>query len=557
MAAIAPAGALAEDPADLILRNGAIYTVDADNPTATAIAIAKGRIVAVGNDDAIAKYRKSGAREIDLGGKFVLPGFIDSHTHITEGGDYASGVQLRDAKTLAEVQSRVAAYAKAHPDKKWILGEAWSYGYPDMPGSAPTKEMLDKIVSDRPVFLSSGMAHAGWTNSRALELAAVTASTPNPRGGEFVRDASGAPTGWLKEDGALNLLRNAIPRDAKPTIAESMSAAMKEAARVGVTRLVSAGGDWEALPLLGDWEAKKKLTVRFSISEWAFPSKVDDAYIKKVEDGRARYHSDWLRTGAIKFIEDGVIESHTGFLPDGYTDRPEEKGMSFWDAQTQKELVIRLNKLGFQVYTHAIGDGAIHQTLDAYEAAEQAGAPPDLRDRIEHYEAPYPADIDRLVRLNVVASMQPAMIYPKDQWMGMEGIWQRYAGDKRFKTAFPIRSVIAKGGHVAFGTDWPIIDLNPLFGIRDAVLRQSVDGEPKAGWLPSERITVAQAIKGYTLDSAWAAHREKDEGSIAVGKLADIIILSDDLTKMDPAHLQEAKVLTTIVGGRIVYQAEK
>jgi predicted amidohydrolase YtcJ len=311
------------------------------------------------------------------------------------------------------------------------------------------------------------------------------------------------------------------------------------------------------LPVLAEFEAQGALLSRVSISERVWqPSQVDDAFVQKVLAGRARYHSDWLTTGAIKFIEDGVVESHTAFLPEGYADAPNEKGISFWTAEQQTAAVIRLTKLGFQIYTHAIGDGAIHQTLDAYEAAEAAGAPKDLRNRIEHFEAPYASDIPRLVRLGVIASIQPVMIYPKDQWMGMEGMWQRYSGDDRATRAYPIRSILAAGGRIAFGTDWPVVELNPLLGIRNAVVRQSYDGEPKGGWMPREKITVAEAIKAYTLDSAYAAHRETHEGSITPGKLADFVILSDDLTVMDPDKINTTKVLTTMVGGKVVYQAE-
>lgn len=197
---------------------------------------------------------------------------------------------------------------------------------------------------------------------------------------------------------------------------------MREAAKYGVTRLASAGGDWDTLPILAEWERDGKLLVLFSISDWIMPGMLDDKLVQALLDGRAHYHSDWVRTGAVKFVEDGVIESHTGYMPGGYVDDRKEKGMSFWEAQKQQAAVIKLSYLGFQVYTHAIGDRAIRQTLDAYEAADRAGAPQDWRPRIEHYEAPYPADIDRLARLKVIASMQPAMIYPYDQWMGREGL---------------------------------------------------------------------------------------------------------------------------------------
>jgi predicted amidohydrolase YtcJ len=546
-----PAGA---EPADLILRNADIYTVDVSNPHASAFAVAGEHFLAVGSDADMSAFKGPKTRELDLHGAFVLPGFVDSHTHIHEGGEYVTGVQLRDARTLAEVQKRVAAYEKAHPEKKWIIGEAWSYGYPDMPKGEPTKDMLDAVVTDRPVILGSGMAHAGWVNSKAFEVLNITAATPNPKGGEFVRDSKGNPTGWLKES-AWEAVRSRAPAETDADRREFMRNAMEEAARVGVTRLVSCGGDWDYLPILAEWERQGKLLTRFSISQWANVDGMNDEYYRSIAEGHERYQSDWVRADAVKFIADGVIESHTAYMPDGYTDMPKEKGDDFWNADVQRQAVVKLNSMGIQVYTHAIGDGAIRQTLDAYEASVKELGERDLRNRIEHYESPYPADIDRLVRLRVIASMQPAMIYPKDQWMGMEGLWQKYAGDKRMLVAFPIHSVLSKGGTVAFGTDWPIVDLNPILGIRNAVVRQSYDGEPPDGWVPAEKITMQQAIAGYTAASAFAAHREKLEGTIQTGKLADFVVLSANLLKAPVSSLQRVKVVRTFVGGKQVFPA--
>jgi predicted amidohydrolase YtcJ len=295
---------------------------------------------------------------------------------------------------------------------------------------------------------------------------------------------------------------------------------------------------------------------RYSISQWVWhASELTDKFYKDVAEAHRKYTSDYLRVDALKFFEDGVIESHTAYMPDGYADAKAEKGMSFLTAQAQRDGVVKANSIGLQVYTHAIGDGAIRQTLDAYEAAEKELGDKDLRNRVEHYESPYPADIDRLVRLKVIASVQPAMIYPKDQWMGMEGLWQKYAGDRRAASAFPIHSVLAKGGHVAFGTDWPVTDLNPLLGVRNAVLRQSYNGEPPQGWIPSEKVSIDESIRAYTLGSAYAAHREKDEGSIETGKLADFLVLSANITKIPTNTIQNVTVVRTFVGGRQVYEA--
>jgi len=540
--------------ADLILEHGHVYTQNPAQASAEAVAIAGGRILAVGSDQAIARYRRPATRVVDLKGQTVLPGFIDAHVHLNYGGGYLIHVGLREARKLADVRQLILDYVRAHPGKGWILGEGWSYGYPEMPGGLPTRQMLDAIVPDRPIYLGSAMAHAGWVNSKALEVLGITAATPDPKNGSFVRDAQGVPTGLLKES-AADYVAERIPPLPASEKAEALRAAMREAARLGITRLVSGGGDWDSLPQLARWERAGTLRTRLSIAYWNPPVPVTDAFIAQMKQARARYHSDWLQTGAIKFFADGVIESHTAYLPEGYADQPQEHGQRNLAPEAMNAAITRLNREGFQVYVHAIGDGAIKETLDAFEAAQQAGAPVDLRNRIEHYETPYPADIARLARLHVVASMQPVMIYPKDEWMGMEGMWQRYAGDDRMKRAFALRQVLDAGGALAFGTDWPVSSLVPLRGIRNAVVRQSHDGEPAGGYLPAERLSVAEAIRAYTIGAAYASHRDTREGSIEPGKLADLVVLSQDITRIAPTDIDKAQVVLTLVGGKVTYRA--
>jgi len=396
--------------ARLILVHGRIYTVDPSAPWAQALAVAGDRIQAVGADADVLRFKGPATRVIDLKGRLVTPGLIDSHVHFTDGGRYLMNVALRDAGTMAELETRITRYAAEHPHADWIQGEGWSYGYPDLPNGEFHKEILDRVSAGHPVFLDSSMAHAAWVNSAALRRAGITRATPNPAGGEIVRDAAGEPTGWLKEDAAIRLVQDKLPR---PTAAETRAAllaAIHEANRLGLTRVDSAGGDYAALPALTRLEREGALTLRVSVADWIEPPGLTPAHLRALEAARARNRGNRLFCCVAKFIMDGVIESHTAYLPGGYADKPSETGMRFFEPQAYTHAVRELNAHGFQVYTHAIGDGAIKLALDAYAAAT-AGA----RNRIEHAEMPDPEDIPRFGANGVIASMQPLMIYPRDE----------------------------------------------------------------------------------------------------------------------------------------------
>jgi predicted amidohydrolase YtcJ len=331
--------------------------------------------------------------------------------------------------------------------------------------------------------------------------------------------------------------------------------AVHEANRLGLTRVDSAGGDFGTLDLLEEIRREGQLSLRISIADWISPPGLSAAHLLQLEGARRHYHGDYLSCCVGKFIMDGVIESHTAYMPGGYADDPTKTGIRMFEPEAYKRSVATLNRDGFQVYTHAIGYGAIHLALDAYEASQASlrGARP--RNRIEHAEAPEPHDIARFGQLGVIASMQPLMIYPRDEWKGMEGLWQRYAGDRFLKVAFALRSLLDAHAVVAFGTDWPIVQLNPILGIRNAVLRQSLDGQPAGGYVPQQRISVEEAVRAYTLDAAFASRREREEGSIQPGKLADLVLFSRNFIEVPPVGIEATRVLLTIVGGKIVFQA--
>jgi predicted amidohydrolase YtcJ len=305
------------------------------------------------------------------------------------------------------------------------------------------------------------------------------------------------------------------------------------------------------VPLLAELLEEEGLSLRFSLASVVDPDADPQAVIDRVALWRQTLDPAFLDGRVIKFFMDGVLESHTGSMPDGYADRPDEKGLLIWQQDAYAAAVARAQSAGFQVWTHAIGTGAITAALDAYEADGENSR--RLRPRVEHVEIPTERDIGRFAAIGAIASLQPAMIYPRDQWLGMEGLWEVRVGSEGLKRAFPLRSLLDAGAALAFGTDWPIVDLNPLVGIRNAVLRQSGDHQPEGGWVPAQRITVEEAIRAYTLGAAHAGHVEHDEGSLSVGKRADFIILSGNPLTIDPDRIADLAVLSTHVGGVEVF----
>lgn len=535
----------------LVFTNGKIFTMDSSRPWVEAFAIKDGYVVAVGDRKSV-EIKAGNHKNIDLGGSFVMPGFIDAHVHFAWGATYVEDIGVRHAKTMAEILSALDTYSRNYPEKEWLVGYEFSYGYPDLEGKDFHKSMFDNIVSDRKVFFYSGMAHAAWANSKALLAAGIDRTTPDPAGGAIVRDEHGEPTGWLKES-AVALIKDLIPEKSEKEIKEALKKALFMAASYGITRVQSAGYDDHVFSILKNMQQDKQLTCRFTLSSIINPGTDVVKKLEEMKNFHAIYNDHYLHFNIGKFFLDGVLESHTGYMPAGYADKPEETGIILWNTQDYKSSVAKVQEAGLQVWTHAIGEGAIHMALDAYEA--DLSHSKKLRPRIEHAEIPLAEDIARFKDIGAIASFQPSMIYPKDEWLGMEGIWETRAGEERLCRAFPIRSICDAGGAIAFGTDWPIVELNPLLGIRKAVLRQSIDQQPSGGWVPEQAVTVEEALRAYTLGAAYAGHREHLEGSIEVGKLADFVVFEESLLDCDIQHLADLKVVATLVGGNVVYGA--
>ncbi|MQR99765.1 amidohydrolase [Gluconobacter aidae] len=515
--------------------------------------IRDGSIVAIGEEAAITASVPQDVERVDLDGACVLPGFVDSHLHLLMGTEYLSNIGLRDARTMAEVVERVAAFAEANPDRDWLLGLEWSYGYPDLPPEGFDRAMLDAVVPDRPVFLRSGMAHAAWANSRALERAGIDASTPDPEGGEIVRRPDGSPTGWLKEE-AAKLVSACVPPMDESMIRDGIARVFAEIARCGITRVESAAYDESLFPVLKEMEDAGTLTCRVGVMVEMPPPALSETRLREIDSLRRIYRSPMLSLDGVKFFLDGVLESHTGYMPQGYGDRPDETGTLVWPPEAYKAALRRVTEAGFQIWTHAIGSGAIRLALDAY--AQTPDETRTLRHRVEHVEIPFADDVPRFAELGVVACLQPVMVAPSDEWMGMDGVWATRVRSEEHCRAFPNRSLLDAGSVVAFGTDWPIVSLSPLHGIGKAITRRSSldDGAPEgAAFVPEQAIGVDEALVAYTQAGAFASHREDREGSIAVGNAADLVVLAADPADVAPEDIRKIGVLMTVLEGRVVY----
>jgi predicted amidohydrolase YtcJ len=536
--------------AETVIVNARIYTVNAKQPWAEALAIRGDKILAVGSAKDIAAYRGASTKVVDAQGKLVLPGFTDCHIHFMEGSLGLTRVDLNGTKSVAEIQKRVKEYAVAHPKAEWIEGMGWLYSTFGAV-ALPDKKFLDEVVPDRPVYLQAYDGHSSWANSKALALAGITGETADPPGGKIVRDAKGEATGALKES-AGDLVAKVTP---KPTHEERVAAlrlGMHEANKFGLVRVHSAGQDFEWLDLYNELRQKQLLSLRFYIAYFLDPPELKADDIEKIEQARRTYHDDWISGGVVKTMLDGVIEAHTAAMLAPYSDDPQQAGKMFWEPAKYQQAITELDRRGLQIFTHAIGDKSVRLALDAYQQASETNHTSDARPRIEHIETISAQDIPRFGKQGVIASFQPLHAYPNENVLN---VWARNAGPERTQRAWVWHSIESTGGVLAFGSDWPVVTLNPWPGVQNALTRKTAEGDPPNGFVPQERISLEDAIRAYTLGAAFAGHREKIEGSIEPGKLADLIILARDLFKIEPNQIADMEVLLTMVGGKTVYQA--
>ncbi len=525
--------------ADLVLYNGDIHTMDRRHPRATAVAIYKDRFVALGSDDAMRSLLMGDGYAVNLGGRTVTPGFIDAHIHFLSYGLSLREIDLVNTSTLAAAQERVRARSAETPPGQWLIGRGWDQSvWGD--GAFPHKADLDAVTTLHPVFLRRKCGHVGWANSAALALAGITAQTPDPDGGEIERDDRGEPTGILKEN-ALGLMFKLL---AEPTPEEAMDAvrvAMQNVHRMGIVGVHNLEGA-AALRAMQQLRhtGELKLRVMAQIPE----ADLDAAIQLGLQSGLG---DEFLRIGAVKVFSDGALGARTAWMIEPYEGEAGNYGIAVADAEHMKAVVDKAIRAGFAVFTHAIGDMANRVVLDAIESSRRAGNGLNLRHRIEHAQVLHPDDLDRFAALGVIPSMQP--IHCTQDMLVADKHW-----GARSRYAYAWRTLWDSGATLAFGSDAPVETPDVLQGIHAAVTRVRADGTPGGnGWIPEERIAVHEAVRAYTAGAAYAGGEENLKGTITPGKLADLVVLSQDIFSINPMAILETDVVATVFGGRFVH----
>ncbi len=524
-------------PADLIIQNATIWTGDKTKPNAEAMAIAGDTILAIGTNDDIAKYKSEATENIDANGQFITPGFIDCHVHFLTGGFNLSSVQLRDAKTPEEFANRISEFAKTVESGTWILGGDWDHE--NWGGELPTKEWIDKLTPDHPVWVTRLDGHMSLANSAALKAAGIDKAVKNISGGSIVRNNKGELTGVFK-DNAMDLVASQIPSPSPQQVDQALKAAMNYVASHGVTSVHHMTGFVDALERAGkNDELITRIYAMMPLNEWqALKEKVS-------REGRG---DKWLKIGGLKGFVDGSLGSHTASFFEPYDDAPSDSGFFINKKEQLYEWISNADQADLQLVVHAIGDKAIHTLLNIYDQVEKENGSKDRRFRIEHAQHIAPQDFDRFARLNVIPSVQPYHAIDDGRWA------EKTIGD-RIKTTYAFKSLFDANAKVAFGSDWFVAPPIPLEGIYAAVTRRTLDDQNPDGWVPEQKITVEQALTAYTINAAYASFEEKIKGSLEPGKLADFVIIDQDLTKISPEKIREAKILQTFVGGKAVFQS--
>lgn len=539
----------AAGPASLLLLNGRVTTEDPHKPEAQAVAVLGNTILAVGGDAEIRRLAGPDTKVVDLKGRRVTPGFNDAHVHFIIGGDALTSVQLRDASSPAEFRARVAAFARTQPKGAWLRDGLWDHQNWS-PAALPTHELIDDVTPDNPVFLWQLDGHMALANALAMKLAGVDRNTPDPPGGEIVRDAVGAPTGVFR-DAAVALIQAKMQPLTVRELDAALTAAMAEAARHGVTSVQNMAGSADDPDSLADFQTFQRFERQGRLTVRIYAARGLRHGAALAETGvEAPFGTATLRIGDLKAFADGSIGAHTAWMEAPF-EGSSYRGLQSVDLQHHDQMLAEMeaaDRAGLQLVVHAIGDQANRDILDLYEAVAKADGPADRRFRIEHAQHVDPADFKRFASLGVVASMQPYHAIDDGRWV--EGV----IGHERSRTSYAWRSMLDAGVRLAFGSDWPVAPLDPVMGIYAAATRRTLDGKTPQGWIPEQKITVAEAVRAYTVGSAFAEHQEAKKGSIAPGKLADMVVLSDDIFAIPPEKIADAKVDMTIFDGQIVYE---
>lgn len=527
--------------ADVVYLNGNLWTVDSVLPRAQGLAVAGDRILLVGSDEQIRGTIGPNTQKVDLEGRFVLPGFIDNHSHFLSGGFQLQSVDLRHARDESEFTRLIKERVERLPGR-WITGGNWDHdSWPD--GELPTRELIDRFTPSTPVFVSRYDGHMALANSAVLEMAGITRDTPDPPGGHIVKDPeTGEPTGILK-DAAMAPVWTLIPSPTEDELIDAARLALEEARRVGLTSIQDISGA-EHVTVYQKLKEQGALTARMycRLPLWRWKELADRTV-------RAATGDEWIRVGSLKAFADGSLGSSTALFFEPYLSDPSTRGLPS-DIVASGDLerwALAADSAGLQLSIHAIGDSANSLLLDLFERIVRRNRGWDRRLRIEHAQHIDPKDFERFARLGVIASVQPYHAIDDGRWA------ETRIGLERCKTTYPFKTFLNQGVRMCFGSDWTVAPLDPLLGVFAAVTRRTTDGRNPDGWIPDQKISVEEAIRAYTIEGAYAAYEEKEKGSLSPGKLADFVVLSHDLLEIDPAKIRDVQVEMTVVGGRMVY----
>jgi predicted amidohydrolase YtcJ len=561
MSAMTGAAMAGPKPADTVFLHGFIYTVDAKHTVAQAVAIRNGEIVFVGKDAAAQKYIGDGTKVIDLEGRMVLPGFIDSHAHATAALSDLYEVSLWGLGSVSKYVAAIAEFASAHPDLPAIQGTGWSNTV--VPGIGPEAKDIDAVVSDRPVAIWSEDHHSLWVNTAALELGGITAATPDPPNGHIERYPDGSPSGTLRE-AAADLVADKLPDYSVAQYKAGIRHFERDiAGPLGITTVFIPGmtPGSNAVEALERLAADGKLTVRFRAAVWMVPDVPIDEQIAAAEAERAKHTYPTFQIDSVKFFADGVVEGHTAYLEEPYADAaqyagdPNYRGTPIWDPAALNEASVAAAEAGFKLHYHSIGDAATSEALDAIAAAEEAVGSTDIRPAITHLQLVDPADYQRFVDLGVVAVPQPYWFLHDDYYYNLQ---VPYLGQPRAEHEYPMKSFFDRGVVVASASDYPVtIPPDPLDGIQTGVMRWFPwYAEPGDVLWPAQRVTVEQMIDSFTINGAFANYLEDTTGSIEVGKSADLIVLDRDILTVPSKQIGKGSVLLTMFQGRTVFRSK-
>lgn len=522
--------------ADTIFINGIIWTANQEFPVAEAMAIHSDTIMAIGDSMKILSLIGSSTEIIDLKNKFVTPGFIDTHVHLLMGGNSLLSVQLRNADTKKEFIKRIKEHAITLEPDQWIVEGNWDHTL--WGGELPSKEWIDEFTNENPTAVYRMDGHMILANSAALKIAGINKNTSEIENGEIVRDKNGEPTGILKSE-AMNLVLNKIPALNTLQKYDAINKAQQYLLSNGVTSIHDVDS-------LGGLEVLKKMHESNTLNIRVYSA--DPLYDWSISTKSERLDNKYLKNGLLKGFMDGSLGSHTAAFSESYADRPDDKGLMIAKRDSMLSWIRHATLNDFQVTVHAIGDEANHQLLNVYEEIIDANKMEDLRFRIEHAQHLRKSDINRFSNLNVIASMQPYHAIDDGRWA------EKLIGPKRIKTTYAFKSLLDENTKLVFGSDWPVAPASPILGMYAAVTRKTLDGLNPYGWVPEQKISIEQSLYAYTKDAAYSSYDEDDLGSLDIGKLADFVILSDDLTKINSDKIKDVKVLATYVGGKQVYE---